>query len=300
MIYTLTLNPSLDYIVNINNINIHSLNRSTDETIIAGGKGINVSIVLNNLGINNTALGYIAGFTGDEIKKQLELQGVNCDFIKLNDGLSRINIKLKDNGETEINASGPNISDEALEVLYNKIKNLNEDDYLILSGSIPKNLPNNIYNTIIEKISNENVKIIIDSTKDSLLNALKYRPFLIKPNHHELAEMFDVELNTHDDIIYYAKKLQKMGARNVLISMAKDGAIFINENSKVIRKEAPKGILKNSIGAGDSMVAGFVTGFIRTNNLDEAFKFSIATGSASAFSNALANEESVQSLLKQI
>jgi len=300
MINTITLNPSLDYIVKVDSFKVDSLNRTEEERIYAGGKGINVSIVLKNLGVENTALGYVAGFTGDEILRQIESHGVSCDFVKLENGFSRINVKLKSDGETEINGAGPEITQENLKILYKKLSNLNKGDYLILSGSIPGSVPDDIYENIMNSLLDTGVEFIVDATKELLLKVLKYKPFLIKPNHHELAEMFNVELKGDEDIIKYGKKLQEMGAKNVLISMAGDGAILLPENGEAIKREVPKGILKNSVGAGDSMVAGFLCGYLKNKDIDEAFKMGIATGSASAFSEELATEEDVYNLLKQI
>ena len=300
MINTITLNPSLDYIVKVDNFKVDSLNRSNDEEVYAGGKGINVSIVLNNLGIDNTALGYIAGFTGNEIERQVKNHGVDCDFIKLKNGISRINVKLKSDGETEINGAGPQITNDDLNKLYEKLSDLKEGDYLILSGSIPNSVPDDIYQNIMEKLLEKKVEFIVDATKDLLLKVLKYEPFLIKPNHHELAEMFNVELKNDEDIITYGKKLQEMGAKNVLISMAGDGAILLSENGETIKREVPKGILKNSVGAGDSMVAGFLAGYLKNNDIKEAVKMGIATGSASAFSDELATKEEVEKLLSKM
>ncbi|MCE5220581.1 MAG: 1-phosphofructokinase [Clostridium sp.] len=299
MINTITLNPSLDYIVKVDSFKVDSLNRIDEERIYAGGKGINVSIVLKNLGIENTALGYVAGFTGDEILRQIESHGVNCDFIKLENGFSRINVKLKSDGETEINGSGPEITEDDLKILYEKISHLTKGDYLILSGSIPGSVPDDIYENIMNSLLDKGVEFIVDATKELLLKVLKYKPFLIKPNHHELAEMFNVELRDDEDIIKYGKKLQEMGAKNVLISMAGDGAILLPEDGEAIKRDVPKGILKNSVGAGDSMVAGFLCGYLKNKDIDEAFKMGIATGSASAFSEELATEENVYHLLKQ-
>ena len=300
MINTITLNPSLDYIVKVDSFKVDSLNRIEEERICAGGKGINVSIVLKNLGVENTALGYVAGFTGDEILSQIESHGVSCDFVKLKKGFSRINVKLKSDGETEINGAGPEITEEDLKVLYDKLSHLTKGDYLILSGSIPTSVPDDIYENIMNSLLETGVEFIVDATKDLLLKVLKYKPFLIKPNHHELAEMFNVELKNDEDIIKYGKKLQEMGAKNVLISMAGDGAILLPENGEAIKREVPKGVLKNSVGAGDSMVAGFLCGYLKNNDIDEAFKMGIATGSASAFSDNLATEEEVNNLLKQM
>ncbi len=300
MINTITLNPSLDYVVKVENFKADALNRSSNEQIYAGGKGINVSIVLKNLGVDNTALGYVAGFTGDEILRQIKEHNVDCDFVKLKSGMSRINVKLKSDGETEINGSGPDITEKDLESLYEKVNKLGKGDFLILSGSIPNSVPDDIYERIIKSLLDKEVEFIVDATKDLLLKVLKYRPFLIKPNHHELAEMFDVELKSDEDIITYGKKLQEMGAKNVLISMAGDGAILLPENGEPIKREVPKGVLKNSVGAGDSMVAGFLWGYLKNKNLDEAFKMGIATGSASAFSEELATKEEVENLLLQM
>ena len=276
MINTITLNPSLDYVVKVDNFKADALNRSCNEQVYAGGKGINVSIVLKNLGVDNTALGYIAGFTGDEILRQVKEHNVDCDFVKLKNGMSRINVKLKSDGETEINGAGPDISEKDLECLYDKVNKLTKGDFLILSGSIPKSVPDDIYERIMKNLLNKEVEFIVDATKDLLLKVLKYKPFLIKPNHHELAEMFDVELESDEDIIKYGRKLQEMGAKNVLISMAGDGAILLPENGNAIKREVPKGVLKNSVGAGDSMVAGFLCGYLKNRNIDEAFKMGIA------------------------
>lgn len=300
MINTITLNPSLDYVVKVDSFKADALNRINSEQIYAGGKGINVSIVLKNLGVDNTALGYVAGFTGDEILRQIKDHNVDCDFVKLESGMSRINVKLKSDGETEINGAGPDISEKDLESLYEKINKLGKGDFLILSGSIPKSVPDDIYERIMKSLLDKEVEFIVDATKDLLLKVLKYRPFLIKPNHHELAEMFNVELKNDEDIIEYGKKLQEMGAKNVLISMAGDGAILLPENGEPIKREVPKGILKNSVGAGDSMVAGFLCGYLKNKDLGEAFKMGIATGSASAFSEELATKEEVENLLLQM
>lgn len=297
MINTITLNPSLDYIVRVNDFNTGSVNRSEKEDIYAGGKGINVSIVLKNLGIENTALGFVAGFTGNEIENIVKGHGVNSEFIKLNTGMSRINVKLKSKEETEINGMGPKITESDVNELYHKLSDMKDGDFLVLAGSIPNSLPNNIYEKIMKDFEHKNINFIVDATKDLLLNVLKYKPFLIKPNHHELGEMFNVKLENIEEIIFYAKKLQELGARNVLISMAGDGAILITEDGDVSRIDAPKGKLINSVGAGDSMVAGFLAGYIESNDLKKAFKMGVATGSASAFSEGLATKEKVEELL---
>lgn len=300
MINTITLNPSLDYIVRVNDFNTGSVNRSEKEDIYAGGKGINVSIVLKNLGVENTALGFVAGFTGNEIEDIVKGHGVNSEFIKLNSGMSRINVKLKSKEETEINGMGPKITESDVNELYHKLSDMKDGDFLVLAGSIPNSLPNNIYEKIMKDFEHKNINFIVDATKDLLLNVLKYKPFLIKPNHHELGEMFNVKLKNIEEIIIYAKKLQELGARNVVISMAGDGAILITEDGDVSRIDAPKGKLINSVGAGDSMVAGFLAGYIESKDLKKAFKMGVATGSASAFSEGLATKEKVEELLMKL
>lgn len=300
MIYTVTFNPSLDYVVKVNDLRLGRVNRTEDEEIYPGGKGINVSIVLKNLGYDSSALGFIAGFTGGEIKRRVSEYGCTSDFITLKEGLSRINVKIKSNEESEINGGGPHIDEESLKSLYEKLDNLKDGDILVLAGSIPKSLPEDIYEKIMEKLNNTNIKIIVDATKDLLVNVLKYNPFLIKPNNHELGEIFNVELKTDEEIIEYAKKLQDKGARNVLISMAGDGAIFIAENGEVIKSGVPKGKVKNSVGAGDSMVAGFIAGYLKNYDFNEAFKMGVATGSATAFSEGLATKDEVLKLLNEI
>ena len=299
MIYTITFNPALDYIVRVDNFRLGEVNRTSYEEIYAGGKGINVSIVLNNLGIENIALGFIAGFTGKEIESRLKQIGCKTDFIKLSNGMSRINVKLKSNEESEINGQGPEIDDNDLDKLYKKFDLLKEGDVLVLAGSIPSTLPENIYEIIMKRVEKKGIKIIVDATKDLLLNVLKYKPFLIKPNHHELGELFNTEIKSDDEIILYAKKLKEMGARNVLISMAGDGAIFLTEDNRVIKSDVPKGKLVNSVGAGDSMVGGFIAGYLKNQDLEEAFKMGVATGSASAFSEGLATKDKVYEILKE-
>ncbi|SFU46117.1 fructose-1-phosphate kinase [Clostridium sp. DSM 8431] len=300
MIYTMTFNPALDYVVKMDELNIGAVNRTESEEIYAGGKGINVSIVLKNLGIENTALGYIAGFTGKEIERRVKEFGCSTDFIELKNGMSRINVKIKSAKESEINGSGPDIDDEALNELYKKLDNLKEGDILVLAGSIPKTLPKDIYESIMKRLDGRGIKFVVDTTGELLMNVLKYKPFFIKPNHHELAELFGVEIKTQDDIIKYAKELVKLGAQNVVISMAGDGAILVDSEMNVTVSAVPKGVLKNSVGAGDSMVAGFITGYLKTKDMVKAFKMGVATGSASAFSEGLATEDKVYELLKQI
>ncbi len=300
MIYTMTFNPSLDYIMKVKDFNLGVVNRTYEESIFPGGKGINVSIVLGNLGIENKAFGFIAGFTGEEIEKKVKNSGCIAEFIKLKEGNSRINVKLKSKEESEINAQGPKIDKYAIESLYKKLDEIKNGDILVLAGSIPNTLPSDMYENIMKYLNDKNIKVIVDATKDLLLNVLKYKPFLIKPNKHELEEMFNVSINSEEEIIKYAKKLQDMGAINVLISMAGDGAILINENGEVLKHKAPKGEVKNSVGAGDSMVAGFIAGYIMKQNYKDALKYGIATGSASAFSEDLATKEKVKEIFEMI
>lgn len=300
MIYTITFNPALDYIVKMDEFNLGNVNRTSREDVYAGGKGINVSIVLNNLEVKSKALGFIAGFTGDEIERRVREVGCDTDFIKLKDGMSRINVKIKADVESEINGGGPDISEEALKELYEKLEKLSAGDILVLAGSIPKSMPTDIYEKIMEKLQDRGVKFIVDTTGDSLLKVLKYKPFLIKPNHHELGDLFGVKLKNKEEIIEQAKKLKDMGAENVIISMAGDGAILINKSGDVITSNVPKGIVKNSVGAGDSMVAGFIAGFLNSENVEQGFKLGVATGSASAFSEGLATKEYVYELLEQV
>mgnify|MGYP000879813285 CR=1 FL=1 len=300
MIYTVTFNPSLDYIVSVDNFTCGIVNRTTDEIIFPGGKGINVSMVLKNLGFENTALGFLAGFTGNRIQELLEEKGVRTDFISVEKGISRINVKLRSREETEINGQGPDIKKDELQQMFDKLDRLQSGDCLILAGTIPASLPSDIYEQIMEKLMNRNIDIVVDATKDLLLNVLKFHPFLIKPNNHELGEMFGVVLKSDDEIVEYAKKLQVMGARNVLISMAGDGAILITETGEVHKIGVPKGTVVNSVGAGDSMVAGFTASYLKDHDYMEALKRGTATGSATAFSEGLATADKVEELYKQL
>lgn len=300
MIYTVTFNPAIDYVVKVDQLTLGMVNRTIQEDIYYGGKGINVSIVLKNLGICSTALGFVAGFTGKEISDGVAATGVESDFITLRQGMSRINVKIKSEEESEINGQGPLIYDDELEKLYKKLDNIQDGDMLVLAGSIPNTLPEDIYEKIMERLQEKDIRIIVDATNDLLLNVLKYHPFMIKPNNHELGEMFGVILNSNEEIIYYAKELQKSGARNVLISMAGDGAILVTEDGDIHISKTPKGTVKNSVGAGDSMVAGFIAGYLQDGTYENALKMGIATGSASAFSEGLATKEAVYELLKNM
>ena len=301
MIYTLTFNPSLDYIVTVPKFTCGVVNRTTEEIIFPGGKGINVSHVLANLGMESVGLGFIAGFTGDVIEKGAKELGFAPDFIRVREGMTRINVKVKSNEESEINGMGPVIHDDELQKMYEKLDELQDGDVLILAGSIPATLPSDVYERIMGRLQGKDIRIVVDATKDLLLNVLKYHPFLIKPNNHELGEMFDVVLKTNDEIVEYAKKLQEKGARNVLVSMAGDGAILITEEGEVHVTPCPKGEVKNSVGAGDSMVAGFVTGYLRSNgDYNEALKMGTAAGSATAFSEDVATGEKIMSLYETL
>ncbi|WP_297964069.1 1-phosphofructokinase [uncultured Anaerovibrio sp.] len=301
MIYTVTFNPSLDYIVRLDHFTAGEINRVNYEQILGGGKGINVSIVLKNLGHDSTALGFVAGFTGEEIKRQLGEFGVKSDFVQLDQGFSRINVKVKADSETEINGQGPNISENKQAELFAKLDKLEAGDTLVLAGSIPKALPDDIYQRIMARLDGKGIRIVVDAEKTLLLKVLQYHPFLIKPNNHELGDMFGVKLTSHEEILTYARRLQEKGAQNVLISMAGEGAILLTAAGESYRCPAPKGTLVNSVGAGDSMVAGFITGFMESNgDFEQAFHMGVATGSASAFSENLATRPEVEELLKGI
>ncbi|MBS4932469.1 MAG: 1-phosphofructokinase [Clostridiales bacterium] len=300
MIYTVTFNPALDYVVGVERLTLGEVNRTTKESIYYGGKGINVSAVLKELKVESIALGFVAGFTGDAIERGVKEKGIATDFIHLKEGMSRINVKIKSDQESEINGQGPEITKEAIELLFEKLDQLKEGDSLVLAGSIPKTLPSDIYERIMERLQEKKIRVIVDATKDLLLNVLKYKPFLIKPNNHELGEMFGVILKTNEEIISYGKKLQDMGSKNVLVSMAGDGSILIDETGNVYQMGVPAGKVKNSVGAGDSMVAGFLAGYAETNNYEEALKLGTATGSATAFSEGLATYEKIMELRSQL
>ena len=298
MIYTVTFNPSIDYIVDVKNFELGSVNRTSAELMFPGGKGINVSMVLSNLGFENTALGFLAGFTGKSVQKMLEVNGVNADFIEVEEGLTRINVKIRAQQESEINGMGPAIKESDIKKLYEKLDNIKDGDILVLAGSIPAVMPETMYSDIMEHLKDKDVKIVVDATKDLLLNVLKYKPFFIKPNNHELGEIFDVELNTRDEVVPYAKKMQEKGARNVLVSMAGEGAVLVAEDGQVYKSPCPEGKVKNSVGAGDSMVAGFIAGYLESGDYKKALNKGLITGSASAFSDNLATKEEVEELEK--
>ncbi len=296
MIYTLTINPSIDYIVDVKNFQSGSVNRSSAEKILAGGKGINVSLVLKNLGVKNIALGFTAGFTGQEIETILQKKNLKTDFIHLENGMSRINVKLHSTDETEINGAGPAIGKKFVDQLFEKLNQLQDDDILVLAGSIPNTLDKNLYSLIMEKLSSKKINFVVDATGELLLNSLKHKPFLIKPNNHELGEIFDVKINDRKSAIPWAKKLQEMGAKNVLVSLAEKGAILCTNDGQIFESDAPTGTVVNSVGAGDSMVAGFLAGWIKSNDFSTALKNGILAGSASTFSGELANQETIKNL----
>lgn len=300
MIYTVTFNPSLDYIVSVDDFKLGLTNRTSSELILPGGKGTNVSTVLKNLGLESTALGFVAGFTGNEIVKRLNDMGIKSDFISIENGISRINLKLKSIDGTEINGAGPDISEEKVNELMDKLNQLKEGDVLVLAGSIPSSMSDNIYRDIMADLKDRGVMIVVDATKDLLLNVLEYHPFLIKPNNHELGEIFDVKLTTREEVIPFGRKLQEKGARNVLVSMAGEGAVLIAEDGQVFDAPAPKGKLINGVGAGDSMVAGFVAGWIEKQDYEYAFHMGVASGSASAFSENLATKEEIINVYNQV
>ncbi|MCD8028566.1 MAG: 1-phosphofructokinase [Erysipelotrichaceae bacterium] len=300
MIYTITFNPSLDYIMHVENFEYGETNRSNNEEIFPGGKGFNVSTILQRLGYDNTAIGFKAGFSGDEIVRMLEKRGFILDLISLDEGFSRINVKMKGSKETEVNGNGPNIPADKLVLLLNKIDQINNGDTLIMAGSIPSTLPNNIYEQIMIRLQGKDVRIIVDATNELLLKVLPYHPFLIKPNHRELEEIFDVSISNQKDLIHYASKLQDKGAINVLVSLGGDGAMLIDENKHVYHCEAAKGKLINSVGSGDSMVAGFLAGYLRNNDYKEAIRLGSACGGATAFSFDLAEKSLIDKVYESI
>lgn len=301
MIYTVTLNPALDYIMHVEHFEKNRINKTSSELLLPGGKGINVSIVLHNLGMSSTALGFIAGFTGQEIRRKLQGLGVTDDFIELPDGHSRINMKICSHEETELNGMGPIIDEASLLKLYTQLDQLVTGDVLVLAGSIPASLPDNIYQDIMKRVEAKGVMTIVDARKDLLENVLELRPFLIKPNNFELAELFGLEeLWNKQEVLRYAKELQERGARNVLVSMAGAGAVLAAEDGSTYESPAPDGTVINSVGAGDSMVAGFLYGLLTTESFEQAFYTGLACGSASAFSEQLATKDAVDAILKHL
>ncbi len=299
MVYTVTFNPAIDYVVHADEMTVGSVNRAKSEQIYFGGKGINVSIVLKELGIPSKALGFVAGFTGAAIEQGIAEKGIETDFVHLDNGFSRINVKIKSGSETELNGQGPAIDNRALDELFQKLDNLSDGDTIVLAGSIPDSMPSDSYEKILEHLSGKKIRTVVDATKNLLMNVLKYKPFLIKPNNHELGEMFGVELKTNEEIEEYARRLKDMGARNVLVSMAGDGALLLDENGATHTCGVCKGTVKNSVGAGDSMVAGFIAGSEK-GDYEYALKLGTAAGGATAFSDGLAQREEIFRLLGQL
>ena len=299
MVYTVTFNPAIDYVVHTKEMQVGQVNRSESEEIYFGGKGINVSFVLHELGIPSKALGFVAGFTGAALENGVQASGIETDFVHLKNGFSRINVKIKSEEETDLNGQGPVIDEAALQELFEKLKQLKDGDTLVLAGSIPNTLPADIYERILESLSDRAIRTVVDATKDLLLNVLKYKPFLVKPNNYELGEMFGVTLHTTEEIATYAAKLKEMGAQNVLVSMAGDGALLLDDHGKTHVCGVCKGTVKNSVGAGDSMVAGFLAGSI-DGDYAYALKLGTATGGATAFSDGLAKREEIDRLLQQL
>ncbi len=297
MIYTVTFNPALDYVIKVNHFTLGQVNRTVQENIFYGGKGINVSALLANLGYDSTALGFVAGFTGEEIEKGVGRLGFQSDFIRVERGMSRINVKLKSDDESDINGMGPEITAQDVKQLFAQLERLTGGDVLVLSGSIPASIDDDIYERIMERLDGRGVRIVVDAENDLLLNVLKYHPFLIKPNNYELGQMFGVTLTGEDEIVTYARKLQSMGASNVLVSMAKDGAILVAENGQVFRQAVARGKVKNSVGAGDSMVAGFIAGYLERGQYEYALKLGTACGGATAFSDGIGTREEIERLL---
>lgn len=300
MIYTVTFNPSLDYFVSVPDFKLGRTNRTESELLLPGGKGINVSILLKNLGIDSAALGFCAGFTGEEILRRLHEAGIRTDFIRLSEGCSRINLKLQNMEGTEINGMGPSVGRKKTEELMERLDSLKNGDVLVLAGSIPSSMPGGVYSQILCRLRDKGILTVVDAAGELLLDVLAYHPFLIKPNHHELGELFSAKLCSRESVIPYAEKLQELGARNVLVSLAGEGAVLVCEDRSVWMAEAPEGTLVNGVGAGDSMVAGFLAGWLQTGILQEAFRMGVAAGSASAFSRYLADREMILQVREQV
>lgn len=298
MIYTVTFNPALDYLMYVSELQSEDINRTEKEQLFYGGKGINVSVILTRLGVKNKALGFLAGFSGHQLEDMLNADSIENDFVYLKKGYTRINVKIKSKKETDINACGPEITADDIQELFKKIENLEKDDCLVLAGSIPKSLPDNIYEKILDKLNGKGIDFVVDATGDLLKNVLKYKPFMIKPNHHELGEIFSTEIKTLDEIKKYGKMLQDMGARNVLISRGKDGAALLDENGEIHTMGNVPGKIVSSVGCGDSMVAGFLAGYYQTKDYAYALKLGSACGNATAFSSSLATKEEIDKMLK--
>lgn len=308
MVYTVTFNPAIDYVVKMDSLTSGSINRTSSEQIYHGGKGINVSVVLKELGVRSKALGFVAGFTGEAIENGLGAMGIETDLVRLPSGNSRINVKIKADEETEINGRGPDISGDAVEELFEKLELLESGDILVLAGSIPSSLPADIYERILERLDGRGIRAVVDATGELLMRVLRFRPFLIKPNNFELGEMFGVSIESDEQIETYARKLRELGARNVLVSMAGDGSMLVDENGVVLRQGVCKGEVRNSVGAGDSMVAGFIAGVLMQEDWDDAqqpdygfaLRLATAAGGATAFSDGLAEKRKIDELFKTL
>ncbi len=300
MIYTLTLNPAIDYVLRLDNLNIGNINRSKNENIYFGGKGINVSLILSEFGVKSVATGFVAGFTGDALVKGISSDNIKCDFAKLENGITRINVKIRHGEETDINAQGPIVDESDINRLFQKLDNTTKGDLLILSGSVPSNLPQDIYEKIMQRLKPKGVSFLVDAEGELLLSTLKYKPFLIKPNADELGDIFSVKIKNTADAIQYAKELRKMGAQNVLVSLGKNGAVLLDEKDREYYMPACKGDAVDSVGAGDSMLAGFIAGYLLNGDYSYALKLATAAGGATAFSQGLAKKEDIESLLEQL
>lgn len=299
MIFTVTFNPSLDYIVRVDEMRLGTINRTNYEQLLPGGKGINVSIVLGNLGHPSRALGFSAGVTGVALEKLLADSGVDADLVHVKAGFTRINAKVKAVEETEINGQGPRIAPEDVDALFSKLDVLGQDDTLVISGSVPNTLPSDMYEQVMERLAGRGVRIVVDAERDLLTRVLSYRPFLVKPNNHELGDIFGVALKTRDEVVPYALRMQEMGAQNVLVSMAGEGGVLVAADGQVYQSPAAKGTVVNSVGAGDSCVAGFLAGLMETGSYQTAFQMGLAAGSASAFSDHLATRPEVEDLMSR-
>ena len=300
MIYTVTFNPALDYVIGVDHFVPGQINRTKEETMVCGGKGINVSTLLANLGYESTALGFVASFTGEEIVRRCQKAGFHSDFIRVKEGMSRINVKMKSDEETEINGMGPRITEKKVALLFDQLDELKAGDVLVLSGSIPSSIGNGIYKEIMERLSGRGIQIVVDAEKHLLMEVLPLHPFLIKPNNHELEAMLDRTLTTREELLEGAKELQARGARNVLVSMAGDGALLLTENGEIYKEGVCRGTVINSVGAGDSMVAGFLAGYLKTGDYGYALKLGTASGGATAFSYGIGSREKIMELFTQL
>ena len=300
MIYTLTMNPSIDYVIRFDDLQKGCINRCKEEAYVFGGKGINVSLMLDHLGMKSCALGFIAGFTGEALQQGLQAQGIQTDFIRVEDGFTRINVKIHAQEETELNGQGPMVSKQHLALFYQKLEQFQDGDILVLSGSIARQVDASIYATIMEKLQKKNILVIVDASGEALLQTLPYHPFLIKPNHHELQELCQLADTKEETLLHGALQLQAKGARNVLVSMAEKGALLVDEQQGVHRIEGITGEVINSVGAGDSMVAGFLYGYASTKDYHVALEYGISCGSASAFDKGIASKEDVLRILEEV